>query len=259
MSQGPDFTQKTKDTLAKRAGQVCSNPDCWRTTSGPHTEDDRAINLGEAAHIKAAREGSARYDPNMTDEERSDISNGIWLCRECARRIDLDEKKYPVDLLHCWKKEHEELIASGKLIMVRNGPNLKIILNYYPQTGLGTSFRVRLVNSGPRPITLTDVLLCLKSGTQISYLELRARYIQLSAPLPLTLRETEFRDFLFPLYFMYELKNEEITTPLDVISVEAYDSLEGRYEYPLLSDESQEAFSRLQGQIQKHWEKESWL
>jgi hypothetical protein len=114
MSEGPDFTQKTKDTLAKRAGQTCSNPECRRLTSSAHSEDDKAINLGEAAHIKAARKGQARFDPNMTDEQRSHISNGIWLCKECARKIDLDENRYTVDLLHSWKNEHEDYIIKGK-------------------------------------------------------------------------------------------------------------------------------------------------
>jgi hypothetical protein len=114
MPQGPDFTQKTKEILAKRAGQVCSNPDCRHPTSGPHTEDDKAVNLGEAAHIRAAREGQARYVKNMTDEERRHISNGIWLCRGCARKIDVDEKRYPVELLNSWKKDHEDYIASEK-------------------------------------------------------------------------------------------------------------------------------------------------
>jgi hypothetical protein len=114
MSEGPDFTQKTKDTLAKRAGQTCSNPECRRPTSGAHSEDDKAINLGEAAHIKAARIGQARFDSNMTDRQRSHISNGIWLCKECARKIDLDEKHYIEDLLQRWKNEHEDYIAKGK-------------------------------------------------------------------------------------------------------------------------------------------------
>jgi len=114
MSENPDFTQKTKDTLAKRAGQTCSNPDCRRPTSGAHSEDDKAINLGEAAHIKAARKDQARFDSSMTDEQRSHISNGIWLCKECARKIDLDEIRYTVDLLRGWKKEHEAYIANGK-------------------------------------------------------------------------------------------------------------------------------------------------
>jgi DNA-directed RNA polymerase subunit M/transcription elongation factor TFIIS len=50
----------------------------------------------------------------MTDEKRASISNGIWLCRECARKIDLDEMRYTVERLHGWKKAHEYYIASGK-------------------------------------------------------------------------------------------------------------------------------------------------
>lgn len=152
MPQGPDFTQKSKEILAKRAGQVCSNPDCRHPTSGPHTEDNKAINLGEAAHIKAAREGTARYDLNMTDEERRDISNGIWLCRECARRIDLDEKKYTVELLHRWKKEHEDYFASGKPpavaareVTVRDGGIGSVIQN------AGDGIGLDLIHSGKGP------------------------------------------------------------------------------------------------------------
>jgi DNA-directed RNA polymerase subunit RPC12/RpoP len=149
MAQVPDFTQKTKEILAKRAGQICSNPDCRKNTSGPHTEDDKAINLGEAAHIKAARKGQARYDPNMTDDERSDISNGIWLCKECARKIDLDETKYKVDLLYIWKKEHEDYISSGKPIEatreieVSDGGIGSIIQNTSSGIGLDITHRGR--------------------------------------------------------------------------------------------------------------------
>lgn len=114
MPKGPDFLQVTKEILAKRAGQMCSNPKCRKSTSGPHTEDNKFIILGEAAHIKASRKGQARFDPNMTDDERSDIQNGIWLCRECARKIDRDERKFTVELLYTWKKVHEEYISSGK-------------------------------------------------------------------------------------------------------------------------------------------------
>jgi hypothetical protein len=111
--ESPDFVQKIKQTLANRAGQTCSNPNCRKPTSGPHTEEDRAINLGEAAHIKAAHKGP-RYDLKMTNKQRRHISNGIWLCIECARRIDIDEAKYTVDLLVNWKKIHEKWIAEGK-------------------------------------------------------------------------------------------------------------------------------------------------
>ncbi|MGA2062714.1 MAG: hypothetical protein ABSG67_19755 [Thermoguttaceae bacterium] len=169
MSQGPDFTPKTKEILAKRAGQICSNPDHKRFTSGPHTDYYKAVNLGEAAHIKAARKGQARYDPNMTDEERRDISNGIWLCRECARKIDLDDKKYSIELLHRWKKEHEDYIASGKLIDIdvatreitsRDGSIGSIIQNTGSGIGLdllhdreGTAERITVEGSGVGEIT----------------------------------------------------------------------------------------------------------
>ncbi len=152
MSHGPDFTQQTKEILAKRAGQTCSNPDCRRSTSGPHTDDDKAINLGEAAHIKAARKDQDRYEPTMTDEERGEISNGIWLCRECARKIDLDEQKYPVELLYHWKKAHEDYIASNETrvtatreVTVRDGGTGSIIQN--TDSGIG----LEVVHNGKGP------------------------------------------------------------------------------------------------------------
>jgi len=155
MLEGPDFTQKTKDILAKRAGQTCSNPECRMSTSFAHSEDDKAINLGEAAHIKAARKGQARYDPDMTDAQRRHISNGIWLCKNCAREIDLDVRKYTVDLLHTWKKEHEEFISrrkSGEVpireVMVSDGGFGSIIQN--AGSGIGLDVTIDHKESGEK-------------------------------------------------------------------------------------------------------------
>jgi hypothetical protein len=128
MAKGPDFLKPTKDTLAKRAGQICSNPDCRKRTSLPHTDENKAVNIGQAAHIRAARKGKARYDQNMTDEDRRAISNGIWLCTECAGMIDRDEAKYPVELLIKWKKEHEKWISDGKPDKDRKIGKFRIII-----------------------------------------------------------------------------------------------------------------------------------
>ena len=142
MTTGPDFSEKTKQTLAKRGGQVCSNPDCRNPTSGPHSDEGKAINLGEAAHIRGARVGTARYDSRMTDQERSDITNGIWLCRECARRIDLDEAKYTAEVLIEWKKAHEDWITGGKPanagreVYVKDGGTGSIVSNEGSGIGL---------------------------------------------------------------------------------------------------------------------------
>lgn len=113
MTKGPDFSKHTKRILAKRAGQFCSNPNCRRITSGPHSDSDKSMNHGRAAHIKAARNGGARYDPKMTDNERCNIVNGIWLCIECADVVDKDAKKFTVELLNKWKEDHEKWILDN--------------------------------------------------------------------------------------------------------------------------------------------------
>lgn len=104
------FTEKTKDILAKRAALLCSSPYCDAQTVGPHEDDDRVLSVGEAAHIRGVNPGSARYDESMTPEERRVITNGIWLCRKCAKIIDSERNTYTVDLLYEWKRLHEDSI-----------------------------------------------------------------------------------------------------------------------------------------------------
>lgn len=105
-----EFTPKTKRILAERAGQRCSNPDCGRSTSGPSDDGSgESTQLGKAAHITAAAEGGPRYNSTLTLEQRSSPDNGIWLCAECADRVDKRENKaqYSVELLSHWKNFHE--------------------------------------------------------------------------------------------------------------------------------------------------------
>jgi hypothetical protein len=102
-----DFDQKTKDILFKRARAKCSNPACRRETSLAHSEADKAVNLGEAAHITAASPHGPRYDASLSAKERKSIHNAIWLCGTCAKLIDSDEPKYTVALLQKWKAAAE--------------------------------------------------------------------------------------------------------------------------------------------------------
>lgn len=114
MPKRDDFTVKTKETLAKRVGYRCSNPNCRRLTTGPQEGERGIVNLGVASHITAAASGGPRYCSSMTSEQRSDINNGIWLCCTCSYLIDKDENKYTVELLNSWKME-AETYASRKL------------------------------------------------------------------------------------------------------------------------------------------------
>jgi len=108
-----DFTQATKETLAKRVGCRCSDPDCRKLTSGPHEEDTKSVNIGIAAHITAAASGvgAKRYDPSLSTEKRKSITNGIWLCQNCGKLVDSDEQKYSVELLVNWKRDAEDRAA----------------------------------------------------------------------------------------------------------------------------------------------------
>lgn len=111
-SKRDNFSKKTKRILAARAGNLCSFPGCNQITIGP---DDGGgfVNLGEAAHITAAASGGPRYNPNLKDEDRSSINNGIWLCRHHAKVIDIIPNAFPEEKLRRIKKEHEERIKEA--------------------------------------------------------------------------------------------------------------------------------------------------
>lgn len=108
----PDFSKNTVDTLAKRAAYKCSNPACRVNTIGPNSTPEKSTKIGEAGHIYGARIGSKRYNRDMTDSARAEITNSIWLCRNCHRLIDTDEVKYSATVLFAWREKHEGYIAS---------------------------------------------------------------------------------------------------------------------------------------------------
>ena len=104
-----DFSSKTKDILAKRVGFRCSNPNCRKLTCGANESPEKVTNIGVAAHIAAAAKGGPRYDECMTPDERKSLSNGIWLCQSCSKLIDVDETRYPTEVLMKWKAIAEDL------------------------------------------------------------------------------------------------------------------------------------------------------
>lgn len=107
------FKQAVVLALSRRAANRCSNPACHAITSGPSDDPQKAVNVGEAAHIYGANSGSARYDPNMGAAERSSITNAIWLCANCHKIVDDDPAKYPAGLLFEWQREHERLVSEN--------------------------------------------------------------------------------------------------------------------------------------------------
>jgi len=49
----------------------------------------------------------------MTDDQRADVANAIWLCASCHAMIDKNTgSDFPRDTIVEWKRQHEELIRS---------------------------------------------------------------------------------------------------------------------------------------------------
>lgn len=105
-----NFPREVIDRLAKRAGMRCSCPDCRLPTAGPDANNG-ITNTGVAAHIAAASPGGARYDENMSGEQRASISNAIWLCQTHAKLIDDDELTYTPAVLQEWKNTAEAMAS----------------------------------------------------------------------------------------------------------------------------------------------------
>ena len=94
MSNRDEFSEDTKRKVALRANHHCSFRGCPQPTSGPSDELPEAVNMiGKAAHIHAAASGpgARRYLASMTREQRTHITNAIWLCATHADLIDRDE------------------------------------------------------------------------------------------------------------------------------------------------------------------------
>jgi hypothetical protein len=119
-----DFSPGTRRILGERAAYICSNPDCRGNTIGPHSDPDRSLDTGVAAHICGAAPGGPRYDPTQTPEERKSIANDVWLCARCSRVIDTDERVYPAERLKLWRSEHEQWISEQG--MIPKLPDLRI-------------------------------------------------------------------------------------------------------------------------------------
>lgn len=126
-----DFDVGTKDILAHRVGFRCSNPTCRKSTSGPQVDPIKAINIGVAAHIKAASKGGKRYDSSQTLEQRRSADNGIWLCQSCSKLIDSDETRYTVESLQAWKSQAEAIalkeLEEKSLSETRGEPNTIVV------------------------------------------------------------------------------------------------------------------------------------
>ncbi|MDD5567671.1 MAG: HNH endonuclease [Candidatus Omnitrophica bacterium] len=115
-----------------RSGNRCAIPSCRKELVINKTTEDGESIIGEAAHIKGEREGAARYDSAMTDEQRNCHENLIFVCRDCHKIIDDQENTYTVEKLIEIKEQHEKWVleSTQKEIINVTFAELSVVTNY---------------------------------------------------------------------------------------------------------------------------------
>ena len=202
-----DFSKKTKDTLAKRVNYLCSFPDCDQRTTGPHTDNAKAISVGVAAHIAAAQPGGARFDPSMSADERRAPENGIWMCHHHATLIDRDPQKYSVPKLRTWKQEAEQRSAKAIERRPARKPN--------DSTGLRRVFSVRENDGFEYIFSELDILVAVSTDFLGEYPKgstWRDHWSVKISKLELVLMEF---DLDAPLFAFFNLRGRQITAFAD--------------------------------------------
>ena len=102
----------TKLLLAFRSGDRCAFPGCGGRLSVDGAVAE-AVVVGEAAHIAGEKPDAARYDENMTEDERNGYSNLIYLCGDHHTRVDKQEADFPTTDLTHMKAEHERKVQDA--------------------------------------------------------------------------------------------------------------------------------------------------
>lgn len=98
-------------------------PSCHQALSECSHGSQDVVLIGEVAHIAGEHGGekggrpSARYDAKMTVRERNSLSNLLFICPNCHKKIDAHphgERDYPVGLLLSIKRDHESNFAAAE-------------------------------------------------------------------------------------------------------------------------------------------------
>ena len=130
--------------MVARAGGICE-----LCRSGL-MEDDKFI--GQIAHIRGSRRGSARHDQSMSDTERNASENLILLCNNCHARVDRQPRKYSAEHLMDMKQRHESKL---KATVVREMPDIEFpeldeVVRHIAATDIPPEYSYTLIPPGEK-------------------------------------------------------------------------------------------------------------
>jgi tetratricopeptide (TPR) repeat protein len=128
--------------------------------------------LGVAAHITAAAPGGPRFDPNLSQAQRSGIGNAIWCCQSCGKLVDSDDPRFTKDMLLAWRGTAEERARSLLEIPRRpEGTGEPILI--VPATDPAVSwlpFSARAIPFSGREAEKTQLLAFIHSPARVSWM-----------------------------------------------------------------------------------------
>jgi hypothetical protein len=267
-----DFSQAVTSALARRASYICSNPDCRALTLCPSDEDPiKSIYVGRAAHITAASPGGARYDASLTPAERSDITNGIFLCSVCADKIDKNKGlDYLADMLRRWKSNHETFVRKNlnksvhSLLGVRSPavelafdtgldlleiPKRKADKQYKENKGQLSNrivrIDLRLLNHGSGTATDIDISLNFQGGFQIHTIS-EVRGLWRMFPLDPFRNPEAFAELLFPKRAM-PARERVVLSVAEGLNFAVFESLIAHYRQKLTNSVSRAVAASIDG------------
>lgn len=111
-TEKPKRLEPVKNTLrllCAYSGNLCAFPGCNHLI---FNEDGDLI--AELCHIEAALPEGERFNPNMTNEDRRDFSNLMFMCH--AHHVTTDDvNKYPVHVLKQIKANHEVIFSLDRM------------------------------------------------------------------------------------------------------------------------------------------------
>jgi hypothetical protein len=185
-----DFSKPVKQSLAQRAGYMCSAPDCKHLTIGPSEDRQSGVTMvGVAAHIASAARGGARYDKSMSPAERAGEANGIWLCQTHGKLVDDTPSRHSVEELKRWKLQHEDWVfarvANAGTLMSDGITSIEVTnLGPFRTTSRVELGRTNIVygSNGAGKSTLCEALAALAGGAGFARLEERWKLFGRQSP-----------------------------------------------------------------------------
>ena len=101
------FAKAMQNTIALKAGYICSNPDCQKNTLVPSPIDsNEMVYHGHGVMIYSPVQDHPRNSTEISAEHIGSSHNGLFLCFGCAYEVESDQEgKFTVEMLLDWQGE----------------------------------------------------------------------------------------------------------------------------------------------------------